>query len=169
MKKVKGDLLSLQEGILVHGCNALGVMGAGVALLIRNKYPDVFRTYSDYHAEAGLRLGEIITVGSSKAPIMTQPLAYGQVHSLSAQLPERLIVVNAITQESVARAAGELVVSYDSIFACFAQVRLLARTTGLGVHFPLIGCGLAGGDWEVVEPLIEAALGPDVEATLWTL
>lgn len=29
IKEHKGDLLSVTEGIIVHGCNAQGVMGSG--------------------------------------------------------------------------------------------------------------------------------------------
>ena len=32
-----GDLLAVPSGHIVHGCNAQGAMGAGVALAIRNK------------------------------------------------------------------------------------------------------------------------------------
>lgn len=35
----KGNLLDITSGVIVHGCNMRGVMGSGVALAIRNKYP----------------------------------------------------------------------------------------------------------------------------------
>ena len=33
----QGDLLEAEEVVIVHGCNAQGVVGSGVALAIRNK------------------------------------------------------------------------------------------------------------------------------------
>ena len=38
MKIVVSDLLDIEQGMIVHGCNAQGVMGAGVADQIRRKY-----------------------------------------------------------------------------------------------------------------------------------
>jgi O-acetyl-ADP-ribose deacetylase (regulator of RNase III) len=36
MKQIKfGDILDAQYGIIVHGCNAQGVMGSGTALHIK--------------------------------------------------------------------------------------------------------------------------------------
>ena len=42
--------------------------------------------------------------------------------------------------------------------ACLQQVAVRAQELAASVHMPRIGCGLAGGDWSKVEPLIEAAL-----------
>ena len=42
---IKGDVLSIKEGIIVHGCNCQGVMGGGVALSIRNQFPTVYNLY----------------------------------------------------------------------------------------------------------------------------
>ena len=58
-------------------------------------------------------------------------------------------------------------VDYPAIERAFQAIGAFARETGLPVHFPLIGCGLAGGKWERVAPLIEAGLGASVPATLW--
>ena len=35
----KGDVLTTNDDIIIHGCNSAGVMGAGVALAIKRKYP----------------------------------------------------------------------------------------------------------------------------------
>lgn len=39
---VKLNLLDISHGIIAHGCNAQGVMGAGVAKQIKIKYPTAF-------------------------------------------------------------------------------------------------------------------------------
>jgi O-acetyl-ADP-ribose deacetylase (regulator of RNase III) len=57
MQIVHGDLLSNTDGILVQGCNCHGKMGAGIAGVIRKKYPDVFKRYESLHAHSGLQLG----------------------------------------------------------------------------------------------------------------
>jgi O-acetyl-ADP-ribose deacetylase (regulator of RNase III) len=45
MKFIYGDITKETSGLLVHGCNTRGVMGGGVALAIRNKWPIVYQTY----------------------------------------------------------------------------------------------------------------------------
>lgn len=45
MKVIKGDLLESNHRYLFHSTNASGAMGAGVALAIKNKWPEVYETY----------------------------------------------------------------------------------------------------------------------------
>lgn len=166
-----GDILTLTEGILVHGCNCQGVMGAGIAKLIRDKWPLVYQAYVTQHRVGGLRLGDIIAVAHS---VMRQnPEAAKLLHAFHAvppnAFPEKLIVVNAMTQDDYGRDPGRVYVSYDAVANAFSKVAVLAKTTGLPVHFPLIGCGLANGKWESVAARIEKALGPDIDAHLWVL
>lgn len=166
----EGNLLSLQEGILVHGCNCLGVMGAGLALLIRNQWPQVFDVYQQVHERQGLKLGDVQAVcHPGLIPHSQHAASVIPLFATATELPLRLVVVNAMTQRGVRQLPGQKVVNYDAVFAAFARIRLLAKELSTPVHFPLIGCGLAGGRWDEVAPLIEAALGPDVEKVLWTL
>jgi O-acetyl-ADP-ribose deacetylase (regulator of RNase III) len=143
-----GDMLLLKRGILVHGCNAKGAMGAGIALVIKQRFPAAFRVYREEHERAGLRLGTIT----------------------HAEVEPELLIVNAVTQDDWRRPGKDVVLAdYDAIETAFGHVRSLALSRRLPVHFPLIGCGLAGGRWEEVAPRIERALGPDVEKYLWLL
>lgn len=45
IKFVKGDFFDYDADIRVNTVNCVGVMGAGVALLFKNKYPDMFEEY----------------------------------------------------------------------------------------------------------------------------
>lgn len=171
MQEHKGNLLEgVKRGIIVHGCNCLGVMGAGFAAAVRNMYPDVEHAYVQHHRQVGLFLGDVVTVAGKGLNSAELPRAVNRhVHLRSEQLPEDLFVVNAMTQEKVGRDPDVRYVDYDALSAAFVRVRMLARDTGLPVHFPLIGCGLANGKWEDVAPRIGAALGRGIEAHLWTL
>jgi O-acetyl-ADP-ribose deacetylase (regulator of RNase III) len=142
----RGDLLSVTDGIIVHGCNALGLMGAGVAALIRVRWPQVYSDYRQQHAGSGLQLGDVIFTHVSP----------------------RLTVASAITQSRLRRFKGERVADLDAIEICFRQVAQLAAVQGRAVHFPAVGAGLAGGDWKEIEPRIARALG-DIDGTLWVL
>lgn len=143
----QGDLLSA-TGIIVHGCNMRGVMGAGVAKAVKAKWPKVYAAYRHAFDTKGLSLGEIIPV----------------------VVADGVIVVNAITQNGTARYPGEVMVDYPAIATAFLAVNALAKETGIDmVNFPLIGCGLAGGDWDKVAPLISTSLSAGIRTTLWTL
>ena len=168
IQKHVGNLLDVPKGIIVHGCNCQGVMGSGVALAIKKKWPEVYHVYAEEYEEVGyLRLGSIMSIS---APIMG---AFNgdevDYWSKLGNIPEGIIVVNAMTQFDMAKFATDVAVDYDAITACFAQIKILAKATGLPVHFPLIGCGLANGDWNEVAPRIETALGSDIEKHLWVL
>ena len=55
---VKGDVCDLQRNddneiaVIPHCCNTLGVMGAGVALALRNKWPIVYDVYKRMEKES---------------------------------------------------------------------------------------------------------------------
>jgi O-acetyl-ADP-ribose deacetylase (regulator of RNase III) len=162
----QGNVLDVPTGIIVHGCNCHGVMGGGIAKSIKDKWPDVFHAYRARYETwgLGLRLGDVVAVAGQSN---WSPEQSRLIDAASGQLPDKLIVVNAMTQFDFGRDPDVVYVNYRAVFRAFARVRILAKSTGLPVHFPLIGCGLANGNWDKVGPAIEAALGPDVEATLW--
>lgn len=162
---MKGNLLSVTDGIIVHGCNCHGAMGAGVAKSIRDKWPDAYTAYREHRSKVGLRLGDVNFVASTA---FLESEAEDHVHTFTSQMPPGLILANAMTQQTFGGDPSVRYVSYAAISATFSRVALVARETGKSVHFPLIGCGLANGNWNEVEPLINAALG-DVEGILWIL
>lgn len=56
-------------------------------------------------------------------------------------------------------------IRYQAIEAGLAKVSTMAQELKASVHMPRIGCGLAGGKWELIEPIVErelVQLGVDV-------
>ena len=142
-----GDLLAVPSGHIVHGCNAQGAMGAGVALAIRNKWPDVFRLYADTHRTNGLHLGDVLPVGVSP----------------------KLVVWNAITQEFFGP-PGQRYLSYDAVADCFLKISEGIQQYGdveQHLHIPTIGARLAGGDWASISAIIRSVVKCPV--TVWVL
>ena len=45
---VKGNLLESPVHIIAHQVNCLGIMGGGIALQIKNKWPKVFEEYKEF-------------------------------------------------------------------------------------------------------------------------
>lgn len=146
MNNVTGNLLHATSGIIVHGCNAQGVMGSGVAKDMKETYPEAFLAYRKAYEEKGLRVGDIIWVKVKNDPL--------------------LMVANAITQEFYGRDTNRVYVSYPAIEEAFNAIGVAARKYSLDVHYPKIGAGLANGDWSIIEAIIQKSLH-GVNHSLW--
>ena len=145
---VQKSLLEETRGIIVHGANAQGVMGAGFAKALCDKYPQVRTDY--------------LGVFKKNTP---NRVHLGQ--SIFTQLSPELLVVTGVTQKHYGHSAFYVYVDYHAIQMVFEEVNKVALRTGLPVLFPLIGCGLAGGHWPTVHDIIVKALDPSVEASLF--
>lgn len=167
IETIQGNILSLKEGILVQGCNCQGVMGSGIARSIRDQWNDAYRAYRQHYEKVGLKLGDIVTVAGRSWE--TDPSVTRHINLSSNQLPEKLILVNAMTQDFYGRDPDVVYVDYDGLAAAFARIRIIARDSKLPVHFPLIGCGLANGKWTEVAERIDQMLGAEIKKTLWVL
>ena len=132
IKYVKGNLLEATEPYIGHGCNAQGVMGSGVALAIKTKWPKAFDDYRREFDETGLELGSII----------------------NSPQPDGKIILNCITQNYYGRNALRYA-SYDAIDDCMVGLRNFGYDN---IAFPKIGAGLGGGSWEVIEAIINHRL-----------
>lgn len=60
--------------------------------------------------------------------------------------------------------------SYLAILICLEQVAAQVLALKASVHMPRIGCGLTGGKWEEVEPIIQRTLSiPGIPVTVYDL
>ncbi len=139
MKRIRGDLLELGRrgvfDVIVHGCNCQCVMGAGIARAIRATYP------AAYQADRETQKGDRGKLGSTSEAVIDVG-------------GHELTVVNAYTQFDY-RGRG-VKVDYEAVGAAFRAIR--ARHTGRRIGYPLIGAGLAGGDWDIIEAIIDEEL-----------
>lgn len=134
IKYVKGDLLEAPEKYILHGVNCQGVMGSGVAKLIRAKWPSAYAVYKNCEHLKGLRLGSI-----------TQTYDNGKV------------IFNGVTQEFYGRKANHCYVCYDAVrevMRSLNYLRDIADEIPL-IAMPAIGAGLGGGDWNIISEIIE--------------
>jgi O-acetyl-ADP-ribose deacetylase (regulator of RNase III) len=145
IKYIKGDLFNTDCDIIAHGCNCLGVMGSGVAKIVRDRYPKAYHAYVDKYDEDGLKLGEVQFVlqrdGKYIANCMTQ----------NAFLPR-----------------GKRHADYNAIMDCMEQVKVFAMSKGLSIAIPKIGAGLAGGNWNAIEVLLKLVF-EDYDVTVYHL
>ena len=141
----KGDILQVQSGLILHGCNTKGVMGAGIAKQIAVKYPDVYSEYVRYCRWDDI-LGEALFVKVSPT----------------------LVIGNLFTQDSFGRDPTMRYVSYDAVDNAFKRISYLEEPD-TEIHFPKIGAGLANGDWTVIQSIIEHRLKDFTNLNLWVL
>lgn len=130
MNYVKGDLLTVELGVIVHGCNYQKVMGSGVAKVLRAKYPAMYTKY-------------VNDLGDN--------LAMGEVSWY--RVDDSLQVASAITQEFYG-GDGQRYVSYDAIDKAFLEIFSTAKRYDMTVSMPALGAGLGGGSWEVISAII---------------
>lgn len=149
-----------QGGVIVHGCNAQGAMGSGVALAIKNKWPVVYADYRAVFNAHGLETGDVIYSDVASHPVTVSTM------DQTCHRGSRLVVANAITQEFYkgCRQAGpitDVYVDYEAITKCFEDIlEFFDANPGLAqnIHMPMIGAGLGGGDWNTIEQRIHETL-----------
>ena len=144
--------------IIGHCCNDLGRMGAGVAKALLDKWPRVRSEYVKWHRQNN-HLGH--------------PFALGKVQFVFVE--EDIVVANIIGQHGlrIKMVDGKTTVPvrYDALKQGCAYIREACKYYGATAHFPyLMGCDLAGGDWNLVEMILkEQLIDQDVEVTVYDL
>lgn len=132
--------------IVAHICNDVGKWGAGFTKTLSGEWPEAETHYRVWYQNRGhndFRLGSIqhVSVGSS------------------------IWVVNMVAQMGVGTA--QVRVRYWAVEACLKLLSDFARACEADrqhqdihteIHMPKIGCGLGGGDWDCMEPLIQEHL-----------
>jgi len=56
---VRGNLFDAEVGAITNAVNCVGVMGKGIALEFKRRYPDAFAAYKHECDSGGLRLGRV--------------------------------------------------------------------------------------------------------------
>ncbi|WP_084068219.1 macro domain-containing protein [Desulfocicer vacuolatum] len=139
MKIVNGDLIKLavdgEFDVIIHGCNCFCTMGAGIARSIKAQFPEAFQ------ADLATKKGDRTKLG-------------GFSHAMVTQNGHAVIVINAYTQFHYS--GNAVLADYDAITSVFRKLKV--QFSGKRFGFPLIGAGLAGGDWQVISKIIDREL-----------
>jgi O-acetyl-ADP-ribose deacetylase (regulator of RNase III) len=148
MKHLLQDITSVEDGLVIHGVNCLGVMGSGVALAIRKKWPQVYNSYKT-----------IPTGGES--------LGVTQIVTVSPDL----YVANCFTQLNFG-SDGKRYADLDSVDKCLNECFDFAQLSNLHLRTPKIASDRGGLNWESeVKPLFDKYMKmyTNVEVTLYTI
>lgn len=159
---VIGDATEPQgEGnkIIAHVCNNMGGWGRGFVLAISKKWKEPESMYRHWHSRGECPLGMTGFV----------PVQQGD---------QLIMVANMVAQVGYGRNNTNLhrsdepdsipPIRYDALRECLKQVAAEARREDCTIHMPRIGCGLAGGKWEEVEPIIQETMN-DIDVYVYDL
>ena len=120
---------------LCHQTNAFGVMGAGVALALANKYPEILETYEDY---CNTNLHDVL---GSALFTMTNTQA--------------VCVVNLFGQPTL---NSQRDTNYECIYTALEEFfSYLSDYPEWTIAFPKnMSSALAGGKWKIIYSMIES-------------
>lgn len=139
MKTVKKNLLDTTEGIIGHSVNCSGVMGKGIALAIRNKYPLVYDKFIEF-----------------SKPYIYSPnlLGFCQIVKVSSSLS----IANLFTQVYYGKSSPYMNIChacYSSIGESIKQLLKIGKTNNHPIYIPRISSMNAGGNWEIIKLIIQ--------------
>ena len=138
---VIGDATAPQgEGnkIICHICNDMGARGAGFVLALSKKwrYPE-----DRYRAMPHYELGTAMVL----------------------KVEDNIYVANMIGQHMThPNLKGEPPIRYQAVAEALIKVNKIAKELNATLHMPRIGCGLAGGEWQMIEKILKAVVSVDV-------
>ena len=147
IKETVGNLLEAKAEALVNAVNCVGVMGKGIALQFKQKFPPAY--FNDY-----------------KLVCQKGELAIGKVHifELETQNNPRFIVnfptKNHWREQSL---MTDIESGLQSLVEAVEQYEIKS------IAMPALGCGLGGLDWRDVKSLIEKGFVnlPNIEVLLF--
>lgn len=147
MQKIKGNLLDIDTGIICHGVNCMGVMGSGVAKQIRNTYPLAYNEYVKFCRKR-------------------EPHDLLGCYQL-VKVTDTLHISNMFTQLLYGN-DGIRYVHYDEVANSFEALCKTLQFDGYTgtIYFPKIGAGLGGGNWNIIEKILDETIPQCYNPTL---
>lgn len=139
---LQGDATSPQakgNKIIAHICNDLGGWGKGFVLAVSRRWPEPEAAYRRWHRE---RAANDFGLGAVQL-VQVEPYIW---------------IANMIGQRGMKTGSKGPPIRYEAVDECLGKLGDFAGEKAASVHMPRIGCGLAGGRWELIEPLIESRL-----------
>jgi O-acetyl-ADP-ribose deacetylase (regulator of RNase III) len=140
--KVGDATLPEGEGpkIIVHVCNDRGGWGKGFVVALSQRYPEPEAAYRRWYADRKQNDFEL-----------------GAVQFV--EVGPELWVANLIGQHGYRTEKGAPPVRYKAISQGLKKISTFSHEQGgASTHMPRIGCGLAGGEWPLVEALLSEHL-----------
>lgn len=156
IRYVKGDATQPEgdgKRIIAHVCNDQGGWGKGFVVAVSRRWPEPEADYRRWAA------GEI------------ENAWFGLGAVRAVQVEDTLWVANMVAQHGYGfDENGMPPIRYDALTVCLSTLANEALEHKASVHMPRIGCGLAGGNWAAVGPIVQTALvSRGVDVTVYDL
>ena len=147
---LEGDLFDTTAKYICHQVNCKGKMGSGVAKQIRERYPEAYHSYRRRceifrnHGQTVNMLGQVLQVATN----------------------DGRVICNLFAQNDYGY-NGACYTDYDAFHDCLMELRKCVPA-GSAIAMPYrIGCGLGGGDWDIVRGFITGILSERYTVELW--
>lgn len=127
--EIHSDLLTVSANYIAHQVNCRGVMGAGLALTLRESNPKLFTQYQKLCKQ------------HNPLDLLGRAFLCDNIISIFGQL-------------NYGRDRSVVYTDYDALRRAFSSIHS-KLPLNKSIAFPFgFGCGLANGDWSVVKQLI---------------
>lgn len=164
-----GNILDTDDRIIAHQVNCMGRMGSGVAKALNDEFPELFEDYIEY-----LRTRQERVFGSCYIHIAHDRNSVCRSdHHTEPIIP--IAIANLFGQRNYGR-DGKQYTNYQALESALKQMRrsiLYNRdywypNEQVRLSTVRLGCGLGGGSWDVVEPMIQDIFKNDIILiTVW--
>lgn len=137
MNFTKGNVLDIPKIYICHQVNCRGVMGSGLAKQIKIKWKKAYDWYIKYcnNKTAKELLGTICSVS----------------------VEDNIQIIHMFAQDGYG--TDKRYTDYEAFKKCLEAIKFYIPKENSILRFPYgIGCGLGGGDWEIIKNLIEEIL-----------
>jgi O-acetyl-ADP-ribose deacetylase (regulator of RNase III) len=122
--------------LIAHVCNDRGGWGKGFVVAISRRWPQPERDYRTWSRTPDFQLGAVRLV----------------------QVETDTWVANMVAQRGYRSASNPTPLRYEALEKCLNDLAAHAARLSASVHMPRIGCGLAGGSWDEIGPMLDRAL-----------
>lgn len=130
-KRKRNGKSKKDKRIVVHQVNCVGKMNTGLSKQIKDKYPQLFKDYRE------------------------RCMMFDYTELLGTNYyyeDENIIIVNMFSQNNYGTEAQQT--NYEAMATCLDKIRKMYPTQTIVAPYR-IGCGLGGGDWNIVSKLLE--------------
>lgn len=158
---VKGNILDSTAEYLVNPVNTVGVMGAGLALQFKNKYPYMFKEYKEIcNTNQWFARGRGFRIVLAEEP---------KIHTIEQN--DEIIETKTYTNKYIIlfptkrhwKDKSDLAMidnNLEDLAQYFSEALLTSVVHSFNIAFPKLGCGCGRLNWEgQVKPLMERYLG----------
>jgi len=136
MKYITGNLLEADTQALVNTVNTVGVMGKGIALQFKERFPINFKIYAAECKKGEMKVGKMLVVKENT-------------------LNGEIIIINFPTKTEWFKKS-----QYDYIEEGLKDLaRVIEEYKIQSIAIPPLGCGNGGLKWDKVKPLMDKYLG----------